>query len=228
MHLASLIDRFDEERDLLGDDRPVPIFTDQATWLFEQGCALGGGIALDVGFGCGFSAATLAAAGLDVVCITDEAASSPRRHRGEQLCADVSRRSPRVIQGYSDIVMAQLAAEEREFDFIFVDAGHRLDDVFVEAHFAGRLVKTGGILALDDTHFASVRTVANWINRNLRHRWIPIEPLPKNTVAWRRTLSPFDDRTQADHRADEGEPRPFTVAQGNHRRFQTAPDLDHQ
>jgi GNAT superfamily N-acetyltransferase/predicted O-methyltransferase YrrM len=58
-----------------------------------------------------------------------------------------------VVEFYaeeSQIVLPRLLAAGREFDLAFVDGNHRFEAVFLDLIYAGRLLKEGGIVFLDD------------------------------------------------------------------------------
>jgi predicted O-methyltransferase YrrM len=51
----------------------------------------------------------------------------------------------------SDLVLPRLISEGRVFDFAFIDGDHRFEGVFPDVLFVDRLLKPGGVVALDDT-----------------------------------------------------------------------------
>lgn len=51
----------------------------------------------------------------------------------------------------SDLVLPRLISDGRVFDFAFIDGDHRFEGVFVDVLFVDRLLKPGGVVALDDT-----------------------------------------------------------------------------
>lgn len=53
-----------------------------------------------------------------------------------------------VHKGLSQKILPQL--EKKEYDLIYIDASHRADDTLVDAYFAHKLLKPGGILIFDD------------------------------------------------------------------------------
>ena len=54
-------------------------------------------------------------------------------------------------KGLSSIVLAELAAQEKEcFDFIFIDGSHFADDVMVDAVLGWQLLREGGVMVFDD------------------------------------------------------------------------------
>ena len=90
--------------------------------------------------------------------------------------------------------------EGKKFGFIFVDAGHRVDDVFIDVHYAKDLCVPGGIMALDDTYYGAIRVVVNWVISNLGHIWKPYQIL-RNTISWIRSdLKGDDSKVRISHR----------------------------
>lgn len=51
----------------------------------------------------------------------------------------------------SDLVLPRLISEGRQFDFAFVDGDHRFEAAFLDLVFTDRLLKPGGVVAIDDT-----------------------------------------------------------------------------
>ena len=55
----------------------------------------------------------------------------------------------KVYKGLSQKVLPTFAYIEK-YDFIYIDASHRADDTFVDAYYAHKLLKSGGLLIFDD------------------------------------------------------------------------------
>ncbi len=51
----------------------------------------------------------------------------------------------------SNLALPALVAAGRQFDFAFIDGDHRYEAAFMDLVFADRLVKPGGVIAIDDT-----------------------------------------------------------------------------
>lgn len=75
-------------------------------------------------------------------------------------------RSFRLIEDFSIHALSDLIRAGERFDFIFIDGNHRFDDVLVDFYLADQLLAEGGIMALDDSWMASIRTVANFVAAN--------------------------------------------------------------
>jgi predicted O-methyltransferase YrrM len=67
----------------------------------------------------------------------------------------------------SEFVLPRLVAEERQFDFAFVDGNHRFDWVFVDLMFLGRLVRGGSVIFLDDFQLPAVKKAVAFCTGNL-------------------------------------------------------------
>jgi GNAT superfamily N-acetyltransferase/predicted O-methyltransferase YrrM len=56
----------------------------------------------------------------------------------------------------SQIVFPRLLAAGKQFDLAFVDGNHRFESVFLDLIYAGRLLKDGGVVFVDDTQLPGV------------------------------------------------------------------------
>tara|TARA_R110000868_G_C10710271_1_gene749869 strand:+ start:167 stop:796 length:630 start_codon:yes stop_codon:yes gene_type:complete len=54
-----------------------------------------------------------------------------------------------VHKGFSQQILAGMPQQET-YDFIYIDASHRADDTLVDAYFAHKMLKKGGIIIFDD------------------------------------------------------------------------------
>lgn len=54
-----------------------------------------------------------------------------------------------IIKGYSQNILPTFSSN-KQYDFIYIDASHRADDTFVDAYYAHKLLKKGGIIIFDD------------------------------------------------------------------------------
>ena len=53
-------------------------------------------------------------------------------------------------------VLPKLEREGTRIDFAFLDGAHSFEGVFVDIFYTDRILRVGGILAIDDTHFPAV------------------------------------------------------------------------
>lgn len=57
----------------------------------------------------------------------------------------------------SQIVLPRLLSEGRAFDLAFIDGNHRFEAVFLDLIYAGRLVREGGVVVVDDVQLPAIR-----------------------------------------------------------------------
>jgi predicted O-methyltransferase YrrM len=85
----------------------------------------------------------------------------------------------------SQIVFPRLLAEGRQFDLAFIDGNHRFEAVFLDLIYAGRLLKEGGVIFVDDVQLPGPKhalrfCVANlgWViedkGREAAHEWVVV------------------------------------------------------
>jgi predicted O-methyltransferase YrrM len=67
----------------------------------------------------------------------------------------------------SQVVFPRLLADRRTFDLAFVDANHRFEGVFADLYYAGRLLREGGAVFVDDAQLPGVRRVIEFYVANL-------------------------------------------------------------
>ena len=187
----------------------------QMQWLCEVSEATPLKRALDLGFGCGFSSIAISQGGCQVTCVNHESRNEPRRVQAENRYRRICGQDAEIVEAGTDRGLPKLLEEGKQFGLIFVDAGHRFDDVFIDVHYSARLCVHGGILALDDTYCGAVRSVVDWVNSNLNHIWEPFQVL-ENTISWRRTAVDVDDwNVGIIHRSGPGPPKPFEISTEN-------------
>ncbi len=105
---------------------------------------------------------------------------NPRDIRGFETVAAFDPRTARhdVVAARSDEALPRLLAEGRKFDFIFIDGWKTLDALFVDAYYATRLLRTGGVLFFDDHHMPSVRTTVRMLRSHYGYQ--PMSTLPSH------------------------------------------------
>lgn len=67
----------------------------------------------------------------------------------------------------SQIALPRFLAEQRRFDFAFVDGNHRFDSVFLDVIYLGRLLHPGGIVFLDDYQLPAIARTTSFSVTNL-------------------------------------------------------------
>jgi len=64
----------------------------------------------------------------------------------------------------SEFALPQLLEKyEAQFDFIFIDGWHTFDHTLLDCFYATRLLRVGGVLAIDDVSFPSVKRVVDFL-----------------------------------------------------------------
>ena len=56
----------------------------------------------------------------------------------------------------------------KKYDLIYIDGSHIFEDAFLDAYFALRLLRSGGVMLLDDSSDAHVAKVISFLRSNLR------------------------------------------------------------
>ncbi len=103
-----------------------------------------------------------------------------------------------LLEDYSIHVLSDFIRAGERFDFIFIDGNHRFDDVLVDFYLADQVLEVGGLMVLDDTWMASIRTVASFVLANRAYRPVPqrsnrmlaLEKLKDDDRSWRH-FRPF-------------------------------------
>ena len=67
----------------------------------------------------------------------------------------------------SQIVLPRLLEEGRVFDLAFIDGNHRFEAVFLDLVYAGRLLREGGVVVVDDMQLPAVRRAVEFCIDNL-------------------------------------------------------------
>jgi predicted O-methyltransferase YrrM len=85
-----------------------------------------------------------------------------------------------VIEALSHDALPQILADGRTFDFIFVDGWKTFNALAVDAYYAARLLRTGGVLFFDDHHMPSVRKVVRLLKTHYGFTALPALPAQSN------------------------------------------------
>src|SRR3972149_7907264 len=80
---------------------------------------------------------------------------------------------------YSQIILPKLVLSGKKFAFVFIDGGHRFDDIFIDFYYSDLLLRMGGFIIFHDLVFKSTQLVAAWIKNN-RHDYRFIHTSPGN------------------------------------------------
>lgn len=103
-----------------------------------------------------------------------------------------------VVSEPSHLALADLLRREERFEFIFIDGGHKFDEIFVDWYFSSLLLVSEGIVVFHDTWLRSTQTVVAFIQKN-RRDYREVASGQENMIAFQKTGS--DDR-EWDHFAE--------------------------
>ena len=87
---------------------------------------------------------------------------------------------------FSEIALPQFLKEGRSFDLGFVDGNHRFDAVVLDLFYLGRLVRRGGVVALDDYNLPGIRRAVSFFVSNLG--WTVEETIGDYAIVLRTAL----------------------------------------
>ena len=88
----------------------------------------------------------------------------------------------------SQILLPRFVKEGRSFDFAFIDGNHRFDAVFVDMFFLGKIVRMGGVVALDDYELPGIHRAVSFFTSNLG--WRILESINNRLVVLRTATEP--------------------------------------
>jgi precorrin-6B methylase 2 len=205
--------------DFNGTDRPTALAGLHLHWLFQILRGQTVRQSLEVGFGLGISAAALFHAGVEAHIAIE--ISKARLPVAEANVAKVrqAHQQFRLLQGRSDRWLPALVEEGAAVDLLLIDGGHRFDDVFIDVHYAQKLIRPGGIMLLDDCGLSGVRAVTSWLDSNLGHLWEKLPPPRELCLQPGFAMAAYRRADVKDDARPDGN-RPWN----RHRRFETFDD----
>jgi predicted O-methyltransferase YrrM len=68
-----------------------------------------------------------------------------------------------IIEERSELELPKLLESGRQFDFCFIDGLHTFDQTLLDFYYLNRMLKVGGILAIDDINHPAVNKAAKYI-----------------------------------------------------------------
>ncbi|REJ94624.1 MAG: class I SAM-dependent methyltransferase [Planctomycetota bacterium] len=90
------------------------------------------------------------------------------------------------VPEYSHHALPNLDQQGRRFDFAFIDAGHRFDQVFLDFYYVDQLLRPGGYVLFHDAWMRSTQMVASFIRRN-RRDYTRIRKTERNLILFQKT-----------------------------------------
>jgi predicted O-methyltransferase YrrM len=102
-----------------------------------------------------------------------------------------------LIEDFSHNVLPKLVAENKKFDFIFIDGDHKFDGEFIDFYYADLLVNQKGYILLHDTWMRSTAMLMSFIKTN-RKDYTCIDTPLRNFALYQKTGS--DERNGMHYR----------------------------
>lgn len=103
-----------------------------------------------------------------------------------------------LIPEKSSLALTSLIRAERSFDLIYIDGGHRFDDVLVDFVLSAEACSLNGYIVLDDMWMSSIQRVASFIRTN-RADFSEIETPIQNLAAFKKISN---DQRKWDYHAE--------------------------
>lgn len=88
-----------------------------------------------------------------------------------------------VHEEESQLALPRLAADGVEVDFAFIDGWHTFDHALVDFFYVDRLLRVGGVVAIDDAPFQSLHQLCRFIATNRAYRVCAVSGRGANTRA---------------------------------------------
>ena len=170
-------------------DGITQVSADQGLWLHQLCLKVRPKKTLEIGLGYGFSTLYFLAA-ISQNKVGHHTAVDPYQSRWHGIgLANVVRvgmaSSFRFIKDLSFPALVDLGRAGEEFDIIFIDGGHKFDDVLVDFTLASKLCPKDGYIVLDDLWMPSIRKAAAFLRTN-RKDFLSVETRMKNIAVFQR------------------------------------------
>lgn len=94
------------------------------------------------------------------------------------------KRKCRFLIGRSELLLPQLLAEQRSYDVIYIDGDHSMLGAAIDVAYAWKLLKPGGVLAIDDMRHPKYKPMRRVVKAMVRE--LPGEVLADNDQLWVR------------------------------------------
>jgi predicted O-methyltransferase YrrM len=83
-----------------------------------------------------------------------------------------------LIEEPSEFALPELAKKNCQFDFAFIDGWHTFDQTLIDFYYINRMLRTGGIVVVDDVRMPSVKKVMRMIHTYPCYRFVDRLPVP--------------------------------------------------
>jgi predicted O-methyltransferase YrrM len=122
---------------------------------------------LEIGFAFGMSACCILSAHEDVHTCIDPFQEKDYQSMGLSNVAALGFSDRlRFHQAKSDVVLPQLLAEKKKYDFAFIDGSHLYDGIFLDFYYVDQLLQDQGYVLFHDGWMRGTQLVASFIRRN--------------------------------------------------------------
>ncbi|UCS91985.1 class I SAM-dependent methyltransferase [Echinicola marina] len=89
------------------------------------------------------------------------------------------------VQEYSEIVLPKLLNDNKRYDFALIDGYHTFEHTLLDFFYLERMIRPGGIIAIDDSNWPSIRKAISYI---LNFDNIKLERIVKEDVDFKENL----------------------------------------
>jgi predicted O-methyltransferase YrrM len=96
-----------------------------------------------------------------------------------------------LIEEYSEFALPRLVANERRFDFAFIDGLHRFENVLLDFFYIDRLLEVNGIIVFDDVDTQAVNKALRYILNYPNYEVMGLFPEISLHTIKRRSLETF-------------------------------------
>jgi predicted O-methyltransferase YrrM len=83
-----------------------------------------------------------------------------------------------LMRNQSLVALPELLAKGRQFDVIYIDGSHLFEHVFIDMFYSMRLLRTGGIMLLDDSTLPDIQKIVNFVRRNFKGKFEELDLTP--------------------------------------------------
>lgn len=184
-----------EKLEIPDEDRLTSIRKEEAEYLYwflkEQRIKS----SLEIGFAYGCSTAYIISATRSTHIVIDPYQSNYKNIGLKNIKQLGLEKYLRFIEKPSHSALPELLTEGVKVDFIFIDGGHKFDEIFIDWYYADLLLKTNGHVFLDDSWLSSTKRVASFIRTN-RNDFTEVPTPVENLVAFQKIAT---DERKWDH-----------------------------
>jgi len=174
---------------------------------------------LEVGFAYGYSAASIISATASKHVVIDP---HPERYQdlgAKNLAALGFADLYELRKASSHVALPALVQEGRMFQFIFIDGGHKFDQIFVDWYYSDLLLENGGYVVFHDSWMRSTQVVTEFVRTN-RSNYKEVSIPLKSLVVFEK-IAESDNRTW-DHFREFNTPSLSRLYSNAHNRLKRA------